>query len=263
MNMPDTFDLSGKVALVAGGAGYFGREVCAALAAHGAAVAVADLRKDAADAVARGLRSSGHRAGGLALDVADEPSIVSAVEATASEHGRLDVLVNLAMFSRGKTLEEGTIEDWQAGLRATLSGAFALSREAGRVMVGQKSGSIIHFASMYGMVSPDPRVYDGFSPPNPPDYGAAKAGVIQLTKYQAAAWGPHNVRVNVVAPGPFPHAGGSHDQPGFIQRLADRVPMGRIGRASEIVGPVLFLASDASSYVTGTTLPVDGGWTAW
>ncbi len=261
--MTSIFDLSNKVALIAGGAGYLGREVCMAMAAQGARVVVADMRLEAANVVAEALRAKGHQAWTLELNVSDESSIVSAVAAVTGEHGRLDVLVNLAVASSGKMLEEGTIDDWQTDLRTTLSGAFALSREAGRVMVAQKSGSIIHFASMYGLVSPDPRVYGGILPPNPPAYGAAKAGVIQLVKYEAVVWAPHNVRVNAIAPGPFPNPAGAYGKPDFTPRLAERVPMGRIGRAAEVAGPVVFLASDASSYITGVTIPVDGGWTIW
>jgi NAD(P)-dependent dehydrogenase (short-subunit alcohol dehydrogenase family) len=261
--MTNVFDLSNKVALVAGGAGYLGREVCAGMAAMGARVVVADVRRDATDAVVDSLSAKGHQVWGLELDVGEEPSVVSAVAAVTDKHGRLDVLVNLTTSVSNASLETGTIDDWQTSLRITLSGAYALSREAGRVMVAQKSGSIIHFASMYGLVSPDPRVYGGLLKPNPPAYGAAKAGIIQLVKYEAVMWAPHNVRVNGVAPGPFPNPAGDYGQTNFIPRLAERVPMGRIGLSPEVVGPVLFLASDAASYVTGITIPVDGGWTAW
>jgi NAD(P)-dependent dehydrogenase (short-subunit alcohol dehydrogenase family) len=116
---------------------------------------------------------------------------------------------------------------------------------------------------MYGLVSPDPRIYEGKFPVNPVDYGAAKAGVLQMVRYQAVMWGPRGVRVNAVVPGPFPNPAGMGAQSWFIERLGQRVPLGRVGRAEEIVGAVVFLASDSASYVTGTTVVVDGGWTAW
>lgn len=262
-NPSNLFNLTEKVAMVAGGGGYLGKKVCAALASHGANVIIADIKQDTCDTAISELADQGFSAESVVLDIGDETSIIKAVNQVTRQQGRLDVLVNLTHFSRGKSLEEATIDDWQAGLRVTLSGAFALSREAGKVMVQQNSGSIIHFTSMYGMVSPVPEMYEGISGVNPPDYGAGKAGIIQLTKYQAACWGKHNVRVNAVSPGPFPHTGGMHDNAEFQNRQIKRVPMGRIGQPEEIAGAVVFLAAPASSYVTGATIPVDGGWTAW
>jgi len=269
------FDLCGRVALVAGGAGYLGQAICSGLLDHGATVIVADVDGQAAQTAADELaddaqpteqttrRHAGDRATARALDVSDEHSVQSAIDTVRAAHGRLDILVNSTTFSTGRTLDAATADDWQRGLSVTLTGAFLISRAAGRVMREQGGGSIIHFSSMYGLVSPDPRAYDPPETINPADYGAAKAGVLQLTRYQAVQWAPHNVRVNAIVPGPFPNPDIQRDNPSFIGRLEQRVPMGRIGRAGEITGAVVFLAGDASSYVTGATLTVDGGWTAW
>jgi NAD(P)-dependent dehydrogenase (short-subunit alcohol dehydrogenase family) len=173
-------------------------------------------------------------------------------------------MVNAAAGHPGfKAMQEMTLADFEMGVHMNLSGAFVVGREAGRVMIRQGRGSIIQFGSMYGQVSPDPRVYEGKVPVNPLDYGAAKAGTLQLVRYQAVMCGPHGVRVNAVVPGPFPDSNGMGTMAWFVDGLSQRVPLGRIGKAEEVVGAVLFLASDAASYVTGTTIVVDGGWTAW
>lgn len=255
--MSSLFDLNGKTALVAGGGGYLGTPVCEALAAHGARVLVADLRLDAAQASAERARRSGS-AEAVALDTADE----HAIERVCDEAGPLEILVNLAASSRGRSLDEASAEDWAAGLEVCLTGSFLLARAAAKQM-GEQGGSIIHFSSMYGMISPDPRLYENLLPPNPPDYGAAKAGILQLTRYQAVFWARRNIRVNTIVPGPFPKPHGQGGVSAFTDRLSDRVPMGRVGNAEEIAGAVVYLASNASSYVTGTSLVVDGGWTAW
>lgn len=261
--MENLFDLSGKVACVAGGGGYLGGPISEGLAVHGARVIVADARAEAAGQTAERLAALGLAAEPLALDATDEAAVAAAVDGIVERHERLDVMVNATTWSTGKALEQMTLADWEAGTRVSLGGAFVLSREAGRVMTAQGGGSIVQFGSMYGVVSPDPRIYEGKFPVNPVDYGAAKAAILQMVRYQAVMWGPKRVRVNAVIPGPFPNPAGMGGAEWFIARLADRVPLGRVGRAAEIVGAVVFLASDAASYVTGTSVTVDGGWTAW
>lgn len=250
------FDLSGKVALVAGGGGYLGWSACEGLSACGAHVIVADRRIDAAHDVAGHAKLHGS-AEACELDVGDESSIQQALASI----DRLDILVNMTTFSHGKMLQHATAEEWMDGLRVTLVGAFLLTRAAADRM-GPTGGSMIHFSSMYGMVSPQPGAYVS-NTPNPPDYGAAKAGILQLTRYQAVFWAKRGIRVNAVVPGPFPNPTVQQRHPRVIEQLTQRVPLGRIGHAREIAGAVVYLASDAASYVTGTSLVVDGGWTAW
>lgn len=261
--MSGLFDLSGKAAWVVGGAGYLGRPICEGLAAQGARVIVADRRPEPAEEVAAAIRQAGGQAEACVLDVVDERAVAMVLGDGLRRLGRFDILVNTTTWSTGKSLDQMSLAEWEAGTRVSLGGAFVLAREAGRLMSEQGSGSIIQFGSMYGMVSPDPRVYEGRLPVNPPDYGAAKAGVLQLVRYQAVMLAPRGVRVNAIVPGPFPNPAGMGGHEWFTQRLAERVPMGRVGRAQEIVGAVVYLASDAASYVTGTSLVVDGGWTAW
>lgn len=257
------FDLDGRVALVAGGGGYLGGPVCEALARHGARVVVADRRQDAADAACGRLAGAGLSAEAIMLEVTDEAAVAAALDQVLSAHGRLDIAVNATAWSSGKPMDEMALDDWEAGVRVTLGGAFVLSREAGRRMAARGAGSIIQFSSMYGLVSPDPRIYGPRWNVNPPDYEAAKAGILQLVRYQAVMWAPRGVRVNAVVPGPFPNPAGQGADAEFVQRLSSRVPLGRVGRAEEIAGAVVFLASDASSFVTGASIVVDGGWTAW
>ena len=255
------FDLTGRVALVAGGAGYLGRATCKGLAQLGAAVMVADLASEGAQALAEELVAGGAQAAALGLDIAEEASVHSTVARTTSAFGQLDVLVNAAFCSIGKTVDELRAEEFDRANRVNLTGTFLLAREAARAM--PRGGSIILFASMYGQVAPDPRIYEPPMNPNPLEYGVGKAGVIQMAKYLGACWGPRGIRVNAIAPGPFPNRAVQQQHPAFIKRLAGKVPMGRIGRQDEIAGTVAFLASNASSYLNGTTISVDGGWTIW
>lgn len=180
------------------------------------------------------------------------------VDAAAVEH--LDVLVDLSFRSIGKSVDELSIAEFDDANHHNLSATFALARAARNRM--RPGSSIVLFSSMYGAVAPDPRVYAPPMLPNPVEYGVGKAGVSQLTRYLAVAWGPDGVRVNAVAPGPFPNPDAGNDTD-FVARLADRVPLGRVGVPAEVAGPVLLLASDAGSFITGQSIYVDGGWTTW
>ena len=257
------FDLTGKVALVAGGGGYLGKPICRALAEHGAKVIIADVNKESAEKVCSLLSNKGLSAEAIEFDIGNEKSVKDTVNSLVSRQGSLDIAVNLTTYSTGKPMEQMGMADWEKGLRVSLSGAFMLSREAGRVMVAQGCGSIIQFSSMYGKVSPDPRIYAPNCNVNPIDYGAAKAGILQMVRYQAVMLASSGVRVNAIVPGTFPNPAGQGGDAEFVRKLSDKVPMARVGDAEDIVGAVVFLASDAASYITGTEIVVDGGWTAW
>lgn len=258
----DLFDMTGRAALVAGGAGYLGTAVCEALAKAGAAVMVADISQEKAAAGAEVARAGAPRARveSAAFDAADDESACALVGRTRAAFGRLDVLVNMTYKSIGKFAGDLSAEEFDLCNRVNVTGAFVIARAAAEAM--ERGGSIVLFSSMYGHVSPDPRVYELPIKPNPIEYGAGKAAVEQMVRYLAVHYAPRGIRVNGIAPGPFP-APANHGNVPFMERLAARVPLGRIGRQGEVAGGVVYLASEASSYVTGQILSIDGGWTAW
>lgn len=259
------FRLDGRVALVTGAAGYLGSAMARALADAGAHVVVSGRSAAARDALAETLRGNGGSASSLALDVGDAAQIDDAVAQLARDHGRLDVLVNNAYDGRTGTFAAATDDDFAQAYRLTVIAAARLMRAATPLLAdgARRSGAtaaVVNVATMYAQVSPDPRIYGDSGHDSPPWYGAAKAGLLQLTRYAAVHLATHAIRVNALVPGPFPHPGTPDD---FLTRLRAKVPLDRLGTSDEMRGPLLFLASDASSFVTGTMLPVDGGWTAW
>lgn len=261
--MPALFDLTGRVSWVVGGAGLLGTAVSQALAEQGATVVVADASGERAEHTAESLRSNGFTADAQTLDLSDAAAVDTNVAAIIERHGRLDHCVNLAAIHAGVPYAEVTPEALARSWEVNLTGAITLSRAAARAMAETGDGGrIVHFASMYGVVSPDPAIY-GELPVNPVDYGVAKAGILQLTRWQAVNLAADGVLVNAVIPGPFPNPEGQGAVADFVDRLAAKVPLGRVGRAEEIAGAVVYLCSPAASFTTGTSITVDGGWTAW
>lgn len=260
------FNLTRKVALIAGGAGYLGVPVCKKLAEQGAIVIIADINAERARTTVAEVQalSSNSKAKGIFLDVADEQSVKAVVAQTVEEFGGLHIMVNATYARTDKSVEELRGKEFDSALHTNLTGAFILARESARIM--PEGGSIIMFSSMYGRVAPDPHIYKLPMNPNPIEYGVAKAGIEQMVRYLAVYWGRRHIRVNAVAPGAFPHVNMLANNPEFLdfgKRLARKVPLGRVGRQDEVAGAVVFLASNEASYVTGHTLVVDGGWTAW
>ena len=259
----ERFSLTGKVAFIAGGGGYLGLEISKGLAQHGAKVIIGDVRAGAAQKAASVLAEEGLSAEAMEFNIADEPCVQKAAQDLAARYGAVDIAINATAHSTGKELEQMSLKDWKIGMGVSLDGAFLFSREFGKVMAQNGAGSIIQFSSMYGIVSPDPSIYAPNFTVSPIDYGVAKAGILQMVRYQAVMLGKKGVRVNAIVPGPFPNPTGQGGDGGFVEKLSSKVPMGRVGKAKEIVGAVIFLASDASSFVNGTQIVVDGGWTAW
>lgn len=257
------FRLDGRAALVTGAAGHLGSAMVGALAEAGAALYLNGRNPGPLEAQRDALRASGRKAEILLFDVTDRATRSRALAGV----GRLDILVNLAYTGRPGTIAMATGEDFARAFESGVTAAFELTREclpALREGVRTEGGaSIVNIASMYAYVSPDPRLYGDSGLNSPPWYGAAKGGLLQLTRYLACHLAPERIRVNAISPGPFPRTEISAAKSDFIARLEQKVPMGRIGTPEEIAGPLLFLASDASSFVTGINLPVDGGWTAW
>lgn len=266
------FNLTGKTAIVTGAGGILGQHFAAALAAHGAALALVDIDGDRIDALAAKLQAK-HPAKMLALpcDLADPTAIDDMIQAATKALGGIDIVHNNAA-TKGDSLEamfapaeSYAPETWRQHMAVNLDGAFHVMKSSGALMLKQgRGGSIISTASIYGLLGADDRIYEGsnymgMQINTPPSYAAAKAGLIGLTRYFAARWGSDGIRVNAIAPGGVE----SGQNNVFAQRYSARVPMGRMARAEEIVGAVVWLASDAASYVTGQVISVDGGLTAW
>jgi len=269
----ELFDLTGKAAFVIGGTGYLGRALSEALAEAGARIAIGSRSRTRAETAAERLPGGLDSHLGLACDMASENSTRQGVEQVATHFGRLDILVTCTVGHRRVDIDHANKSDFDESLAITLIGPFIASQQAAGHMRTVGGGSIIHVGSVYGVVGSYPQLFEGLKTPVPPMYHAAKGGLIQLTRYQAVYWAKDNIRVNCLSPGPFPPPSQDVRQrqeplPGkertvFLQRLADRVPMGRNGFPWELKGAVLFLAGRASSYVTGQNLVVDGGWTIW
>ncbi len=262
------FDLNKKVALVVGGAGYFGQTICRKLAEQGAWIIIADLNIDKAKEIADSIASSCSKTScvGIHINMAEEESITKAVAQTVKIFGKIDILINLSYAATGKSVEDITMDQLDATLHINLAGAFILLKASSNYF--SESASIIMFSSMYGHVAPDPRVYPPPMTPNPIDYGIAKAGIEQMVRYLAVYWGSRKIRVNAIAPGPFPNDSNplyrnNPDYEAFKSRLNQKTPLGRIGNPDELTGAVVFLASNESSYMTGQVLNIDGGWTCW
>jgi NAD(P)-dependent dehydrogenase (short-subunit alcohol dehydrogenase family) len=258
----ELFDVRGRVAAITGGAGNLGSVFARVLAGAGAKIALLDVREDMLARAAGELRSAGADVEPVICDVGDSAAVERAIAAVKKRFGRLDVLVNNAA---GKSdhffsdLEALPIEDWESVLRTNLTGPFMVTKAAIPLLRASGHGSIVNIASIYGVVSPDPRVYEGTTIQTPPVYPASKGGLLALTRYTAIYHAKDGIRCNAITPGGV-EAGQAKS---FIDRYRARVPLGRMARADELAGALLYLASDASSYVTGHNLVVDGGWTAW
>ena len=257
------FDLRDKTVFVAGGAGYLCVPSCLGLAQHGANLIVADINIQAVERQVADLRKAvpESKVEGVVLDIADESSIQNAIHYAVDKLGKLDVLINATYFSIGDLVEELSPADLDRALHTNITGSFLLAREAS-VQI-KDGGNIIFFSSMYGEIAPDPRNYPAHVKPNPIEYGISKAAIEQMIRYLAVYWAPRNIRVNGIAPGAFPHPQQQLEDPTWMEMLASRAPLGRIGRQDEIAGAVLYLASNEASFVTGHILNVDGGWTIW
>ena len=258
---PPVFDLSNRDIWVMGGAGHLGRAVVHLLARMEARVLCADLEQrahafvDEAELAPRVVPET--------LDVNDTGAVAAFVRAQIDARGTPDGLVILTYASTAKRLDELDVADFDRVNHGNLTATFALARAVGPRMAEHGGGSIVLFSSMYGSVAPDPRIYEAPMNPNPVEYGVGKAGIQQMARYFAVHWGAQGVRCNSISPGPFPNPAICEGQPEFIAKLAEKVPLGRVGSAGEIAGAAAFLLCDASSFITGHNLAVDGGWTAW
>lgn len=257
MNYRNLFSCNGKIAVVTGGAGLLGREIVRGLRDSGAKVYLADIAQAKAKKII-----SGKGIKYISLDVTNENSIKLCFDKIEQENGRIDILVNCA-YPRtsdwGLKFEKVSFGSWKKNIDSQLGGYFLCCQIVAGIMRKRHKGVIINFASIYGVTAPDFSIYKGTTMTTPVAYSAIKGGLINFTKYLAAYYGKDNVRVNAVSPG-----GIFDKQPrSFVDKYSKKTPLGRMGKPSDIVGAVVFLASDAASYVTGHNLMVDGGWTVW
>lgn len=256
------FDLSGKVALVTGGTGYLGSAMSRALAEAGASVVISSRDLARAEAAAAALPKPGKASHhGVALDHMDGTSIEKGFAKAVEKAGRVDVLVNNGNEAGGNDWTDVTHEQF-VRQQVNVAGYFTLARAVRNLAAERKrSASIVMLGSMYGQVGSYPDAYEGVCPASPAAYHALKGGIIHLTRHLAVYWAQDGVRVNCLSPGPFPNM--EKAPHAMVDRLVTKSPMRRMGAPHELKGAIVFLASDASSYMTGQNVTIDGGWTAW
>lgn len=250
------FRLDGKAVMLTGGSGLIGSEIAQALVDSGATVYIVDTDRPKVKEL-----NENPSVKYVSMDITSESSVESAIQNILSASGRLDVLINCA-YPRtkdwGLKFEKVPFDSWKQNLNGHLGGYFLTCQKIAEQMKKGGGGSIINIGSIYGIVAPDFSIYEGTEMTTPAAYAAIKGGVIALTKYMATWYGAFKIRVNAVSPGGI----FDHQPKAFVEKYSQKTPLGRMGLPGEIAGAVIYLASDASSYVTGQNIVVDGGWTA-
>ena len=257
------FDLTGRVAIITGGAGMLGQQHAEILNDVGAHVVIADIKQEICDEVARKITArNGIEAIGVEVDLSQEDSVIRMVEKIKYKFGAIDILINNAVAKPKtffKKFEEYPVDDWEQVMAVNLRGVFLCSKIVGAEMTKSGRGVILNIGSIYGLLGTDQSIYGESGINAPAVYAASKGAVINLTRYLATYWTGKGIRVNTLSPGGVEN----NQDPEFIQKYCAKVPLGRMARKDDFKGAVLFLVSDASSYMTGANLIVDGGWTAW
>ncbi|MFT8321441.1 MAG: SDR family oxidoreductase [Bacillus sp. (in: firmicutes)] len=257
------FSLEKKVILITGGSGYLGSAMAEAFVKYGGRVYIAsrntekngDFSKYLADKYKTDVFY-------LKMDTTDALSVKKAVQYIMSNEKKIDVVVNNSYNGKTGEMLHCTESDWLSSFDGSIHSTYRVVKEVLPIMISQQSGSVINIASMYGVVSANPDIYGESGQNSPPHYGSAKAAIIHFTKYLAGHYGKDGIRFNCISPGPFPNEN-TQKQKDFIDQLSNKVPLGRIGKPEELQGIAVLLASDASSYMTGQNICVDGGWTIW
>ena len=256
--LPTLFSLEGRVAIVTGGAGGLGLVMAHALADAGASVVVCSRDGGRCAEAAKELARPGRHALGLRCDVRSEEDVDAVVDAALAEWGRVDVLVNNAGTARSGAPEDTSLRDWEKVVAVNLTGSFLFARRVGRELIAAgRGGRIVNLASIAGLVGAPAALMDALA------YSTSKGAVVAFTRDLACKWAPHGITVNALAPGWFPSDMTRGQLSSIGDELLARIPLRRFGEPDDLRGTIVFLASDASAYVTGQTLVLDGGWTAW
>ncbi|MDO4487762.1 MAG: SDR family oxidoreductase [Eubacteriales bacterium] len=261
----DLFSLKGKVAIVTGGRGKYGASISEGLCEMDATVVIASRNGEKCEEFAKTLREKGYDAIGMSLDLGSDESIEKLVKDVIDRYGKIDILVNNAVDRSNMCgLKDATREKLQGSANTNLNGQIILSQKVLEYMIPVESGSIINISSMRGLDCPHFPLYPETWGEQAVNYTTEKWALVGLTKFMAGRYGKHHIRVNCIAPGGFdPDLATNPDKQDFIQSYIDNCPLGCWANEDDIKGPVVFLASEASNYVTGATLVMDGGWTIW
>lgn len=263
MNIESMFTLKGKVAFVTGATGYLGKAMVYALGAAGAHIILNGREESKVLALTKEMEKAGLSVEGAVFDIKNESDIADYFSTVS----KLNILVNNAYQGGSGSIELSELKDYRNSYEVSLISAVSLFKAAlpalHQSVLTEGDASVINIASMYGIVSPDFRIYDDAKSSNPAFYGASKAALIQWSRQAACEFGSQGIRVNSISPGAFPNALVQSERRDFIEKLSDKIPLGRVGKTNELCAPVVFLASSGSSYVNGSNLVVDGGWTCW
>ena len=262
------YDLTGKIALVTGIGGPVdalgnGKAIAMLLARQGAIIEGTDIDEAAGANTVAAIRDARGMAHCTRVDATDQTGVEDWVKACAAKHGKIDILVNNVGQSEPGGPASMTVATWQAQIALNLDSVFYTMQAVLPYMVAAQAGSIINISSIYGLLSPDLGIYSNLNKANPPYYGAAKAALIQYTKYTACEFAKDGIRVNSISPGAFPSPKFQKIHPNTVKKLKSKIPLKRIGKPEDIIGPLMYLATSSSKYVTGTNIIVDGGYSTW
>lgn len=259
MNVLERFSLAGKTAVVTGGTGQLGWALCRAFLEAGARVALTDKAPFSSERIKALVGQYSERLFLSPLDVTQKNSIKSAIAHVSRKWGSIDIWVNNAGVGIFTPYTKRTAKEWDWVVNVNLKGTFLCTQAVLKHMTARRQGNIINIGSIYGVVAPDPRIYGKSKRNSSEVYGATKAAIVQMTRYFAVHSAPHGIRINCVSPGGL----FNHQDPSFVQQYCHRTPLERMAEAEDIIGAVIFLASDNARYITGQNLLVDGGWTLW
>lgn len=263
INYQKLFSLEGKLAIVTGAYGYLGSSISKALADYGAKVILVGRNEQKLkDFINKNQKKFKNRFEYFACDITYENDFQDIVDKVLNKNETIDILVNNAYAKQYEKFEDLTKELWNNALEHTLTHYFTCIKAVSSTMLKARKGSIINIASIYGFLGTDQRIFSPLGRKSPIHYSVAKGGILQMTRFLATLWAEEGVRVNAISPGHFPPKRGP-ENPNYIKELNKRIPLGRIGRPDDLNGAVVILASDASSYITGQNIVVDGGWSSW